>query len=246
MAISLNSLFGSLSGKGGGNATFVEKLKWVGVSLILLFALLVIDYFFNQSDEQFAESDLLPELPVEIQLKQSSESESEIIALYNQFDLPEVVEADKEDESTEEVIDSMSLAEQNQQSGLLSKLYIDDAIYRLSGIVSAGEYRTENDKPGESRAALSVSYTQQPVDSISTVKENDSEVSAQDGENVSPLIRKTNISLSKGDNLGPYRVESIDSRRLVLVDNGRRLWLELFVPQMINNQDDQQLIDENG
>lgn len=228
------------------NGTIAEKLKWCGLGLVLLFALLVIDYLVNQSDEQFGESELLPELPAETQITHRSDGETEVINLYSHFDLPSVVEIDKEDKSTAEVIDSMSLAEQNQQSGLLDKLYIGDAIYRLSGIVSAGEYRSGNDKSGESKAALSVSYTQLPVDSVSTAKEIDTEASAQGSENVSPLIRKTNISLFKGDNLGPYRVESVDSRRLVLVDNGRRLWLELFVPQIINHQDDEELIDENG
>lgn len=231
MTISLNSLFSSMSGKGNVTATFAEKLKWLGLGLVLLFALLVIDYFVNQSDEQFGESDLLPELPIETQMKQSSAGEAEVLDLYSQFDRPEVVETGKEDESTVAVVDSMSLAEQNQQSGLLSKLYIGDAIYRLSGIVRSG-----NDRSGESRAALSVSYTQQPAGSVTEigeVDEIDAAASTEIVDSSTPATRKTNISLFKGDNLGPYRVESIDSRRMVLVDNGRRLWLELFVPKRV-------------
>ena len=230
MTISLTRVFGSISQQGRDNATFAEKLTWVAISLILLLALLVIDYFINQSDEQFRESDLLPELPVEIQMKQSSGDEIEVIGLYSQFDQPKVDEADKEDESATAVIDSMSLAEQNKQSGLLSKLYIGDAIYRLSGVVRSGEYRSEHVNSGEYRAVLSISYTQQPIDSDMGADKIDVSVRKESGEDFSTRMRKTNISLFKGDNLGPYSVESVERHRLVLVDNGRRLWLELFVP----------------
>ncbi|GIU46050.1 hypothetical protein [Shewanella algidipiscicola] len=223
MTISLTRVFGSISQQGRDNATFAEKLTWVAISLVLLFALLVIDYFINQSDEQFRESDLLPELPVEIQMKQSSGDEIEVIGLYSQFDQPKVVEVKKEVKLTTNIIDSMSLVEQNKQSGLLSKLYIGNAIYRLSGVVQAGEYK----------AAFSVSYTQAPESRV--VSESDANEDRL-REKVQQKVGKTNISVFKGDLLGPYTVESIDSRRVVLVDNGRRLWLELFAP-LLTKQD---------
>lgn len=248
---SLKKLFGSNSNSNEStetvSGTHTEKLKWFGFGVALLFVLLIIDYVINQSGGQQGDSDLLPELPIETQMKQSNGGEEVVLDLYSQFDLPkaaDVAGVDKEDESTAEVIDSMSLAEQNQQSGLLSKLYIGDAIYRLSGIVRSGNY-----KSGESRAALSVSYTQVPADSEESASESTDATQGRLSEGSStqsPQTGKTNMSLFKGDNLGPYLVESVDSRRLVLVDNGRRLWLELFVPLHIKRQDGEELIGENG
>ncbi|WP_394146922.1 hypothetical protein [Shewanella atlantica] len=225
MTISINSLIGTTPGGENGNVTLEEKLKWLGLALILLLILLVIDFFVNQSAKQFAESDLLPELPIETQMKQDQGSETKVLDLYSQYDLPKADEVEKEDESTTDVVDTMSLAEQNRQSGLLSKLYISDAIYRLSGIVRSGRV-----KSGDFKAALSVSYTQLRTDSEKEVEQLGAGTHLQSDANLTTRARKTNISLSKGDKLGPYRVESVDSRRLVLADNGRRLWLELFVP----------------
>lgn len=215
---SLKSLFGSKQANETINATLAEKLKWIVFSLVLLFSLLVIDYFANQSNVQFVESDLLPELPTYNQLEYQGSGDTQVIDLYDQFDQPKVVEQDEVDESTVEIVDSMSLAEQNRQSGLLSKLYIGDAIYRLSGIVTSGQYQ----------AALSISYTQVVTESGPELAEVNQDQLVQ--------LRKTNISLLKGDNLGPYMVESVSGKRLTLVDKGRRLWLELFVPQLIKQQ----------
>jgi len=215
---SLKSLFGSKQAKEPIKGSLAEKLKWIVFSFVLLFSLLVIDYFANQSNVQFVESDLLPELPTYNQLEYQGSVDTQVIDLYDQFDQPKVVGQDEVDESTVEMVDSMPLAEQNRQSGLLSKLYIGDAIYRLSGIVVSGQYQ----------AALSISHTQVVTESGLELAEVNQDQLVQ--------LRKTNISLLKGDNLGPYMVESVSGKRLTLVDKGRRLWLELFVPQRIKQQ----------
>ncbi|NRD74685.1 hypothetical protein HQQ94_15940 [Shewanella sp. VB17] len=202
-----------------------DKLKWLGLGLLLLLTLLMIDYSINQSDGQWVESTLLPELPSITYLTDPLNDATEVLALYHRFDQSEVAEVDEASLLTEDLVDSMPLAEQNKQSGLLSKLYIGNRIYRLSGIV-----RADNVQSGEYKAALSVSYSQALPQKEQTASEVEVAGVSLTNTGSSALSDNTYMSLIKGDELSPYQVELVDNRRLVLTDNHRRLWLELFVP----------------
>lgn len=195
-----------------------KNAKPLVYSAVLLTLLLATDYLVNKSSGQLKQSSLIPELPKLTQTSVDLIAGSDVLTLYSQFDQPKVEEvatADEANAANQE--QAMSLAEQNQQSGLLDKLYIGDAIYRLSGIVKSGDYK----------AALSIRY----VAAVEQLEDNSTENSSVASER-----RSRHVSLFVGEKLAQYQVESISNKRLVLNDNGRRLWLELFVPTSVNKE----------
>lgn len=184
----------------------------------------MIDYMLAPSAEQFGESDLLPELPQSFKLMPSSTLGGEVIAQYNQFvkpEVPDVVVDENEPDSTIE--EHLSIEQQKNQSGLLHQLYIGNVVYRLSGIVKS------TNSHNQYKAALSLTYvdtaTNQVNLAIESTEENDVvETSLKNDQ------QKTYVTLAQGERLNFYVVESISNRRLVLNDDGRKLWLELFIP----------------
>ncbi|GIU49865.1 hypothetical protein TUM4438_34390 [Shewanella sairae] len=202
------------------------KFTLFSYCLIFLLLMVISDYLFYKSSGQLKESNLLPQLPQVNQSVSTAHSGLDVLSLYSQFDQPkaEVVEV-VDDKSNQIEEQSMSLELQNQQSGLLDKLYIGDAIYRLSGIVQTDKYK----------AALSVRYLQQAGEaSANPIGKLD--VAELDSTGANVAKGSQHMSLYVGGKLAHYQVESIDSKRLVLNDNGRRLWLQLFVPTRINKE----------
>ena len=213
----ITHMFSANNGSTTPYSAFKEKAKWVVVAVVVLLVMLTMDYVTNKPNAQFTESDLLPELPIESQLDHSDKLNNVVTALYSQFDQPEEKGlTDAELDAAKNAEDSMSLTEQKQQSGLLKKLYIGDAIYRLSGIVKSTKFK----------AVLSVTYNNSKLTSADSAS-NETSDSAE----------KPYVTLYQGDNLSPYYVATITEKSIVLTDGSRTLWLALFTPQ--NNDADE-------
>ena len=196
---------------------FATKLKTVLMALACVITLLLVDYMLSPSAEQFGESDLLPELPQSFKAKASATLGEQVIAQYNQFEKTEVAEVveDKQNSTTEQ---HLSIEQQNKQSGLLRQLYMGNVIYRLSGIVKSTNANNQY------KAALSLTYLDTAPERLA-IEVNDSNESEQKVDKKD----KPYVTLVQGERLNKYVVESVSHKRIVLNDNGRRLWLELFL-----------------
>jgi len=201
-------------------AKFVTKFKTLLIAFASVVIFLVIDYMLSPSAEQFGESDLLPELPLSFKTKSPAMQGSSVIAEYKQFVKPEVAEVIvAENELENNLAQHPSIEQQQKQSGLLRQLYIGNVVYRLSGIVKS------TNSQNQYKAALSLTY----VD-IVTNQVNLPIGSADINETVEKDQQKPYVTLVQGERLNSYVVESISNRRIVFNDNGRKLWLELFIP----------------
>lgn len=202
----------------------IIKLKMTLIACMCVITLLLSDYVLMPSAEKFGESDLLPELPQLFKRKPSSVFGSNVIAQYKQFVKPEkadvVVDESKLDNT---LAQHLSIEQQKQQTGLLRQLYIGNVVYRLSGIVKS------TNSHNQYKAALSLTYVGKATDQTNLV------TGTTDGNNTVEKDQQNNqqkpyVTLTQGDRLNIYMVESITNTRIVLNDNGRRLWLALFTP----------------
>ncbi|MGI2113423.1 hypothetical protein ACRN9G_07455 [Shewanella frigidimarina] len=194
------------------------NLKILLIAFICLIILLVVDYMLAPSAEQFGESDLLPTLPLSSNTSPSAKLGVGVITEYSQFEKPEAADVvTDESELDDNTSTHLSLEEQKTQSGLLRQLYIGNLVYRLSGIVKS------TNSTDQYKAALSLTYLETPIKDIVKVTDNN------DSEDTRQKQQKTYVTLAKGEQLSIYTVESVSHKRIVLNDNGRKLWLELFM-----------------
>lgn len=106
--------------------------------LVLSLMLLVVDTVINRPVLDVSASSLLPQIPQPTNVAAIGAKAETIVALYQGFDVPAVVEVKQvETVSTQP---GLTQAQQEQQQGLLRELYINDEIYRLGAIVNQGRY----------------------------------------------------------------------------------------------------------
>lgn len=207
----LSFLFGQNDAVNGA-----KKLVWLLAALISVTLIIMFDYFIYYSNGTQERSGLLPKLPAfESHKQMDGDKKSSLMDLYANYDNEKVMLPEQAPESTSN-IEHMPLEEQLLQTGLLSRLYIDDGIYRLSGIVKSGIYGERESQKSKYKAILSVVYAD-------AIKGGGKQVEGAE------FTRDTRVAIRSGDTLGAYIVESVDSKRLVLAQGERRLWLELFV-----------------
>lgn len=109
----------------------VKTLPVLALACVLLF----IDIALNRPDSAAAAAEILPRLP-QARLQSNSSAEADaILALYQQFDAPVVIDTPDPDTSAQST-GVLNHEQQDLQQGLLRALYIGDKVYRLTAVVN--------------------------------------------------------------------------------------------------------------